>query len=284
MLTFPEKGVDVRFSLPEQPEGTTSEAQNVRLFEALTHRPRGGSRAGISKYVADQVSGTNPIQHLNLIVTASGEALGWSFEGRDMADPNQLGVDFGPTGISNAFDGPAGGGGGGYQPSVSFQSSRRHFILYIATGNPDLSGVVLDDAMEVYLNGNLLGALDFPTGAFYGRMWRTTGVVDPHVLFFVGSGAAIINLSDAHKIQLLANTSTHALDRDFFFLPVGLLPGSNTLRLARTVDRGGHRFMVNLFGITLDLEDDAFIITDNYVLENAAGTQIEHVYNFTVFA
>lgn len=83
-LLFPEKGIDRSQEVSAQPEGTTHTGKNVRLREMLTERNRGGSRAGITKFINERVSGVNSIQHLNFIVSV---------------DPAQVGV------------------GGGYQPN-----------------------------------------------------------------------------------------------------------------------------------------------------------------------
>lgn len=68
-LTFPKLGVDVSTSYAEQREGTTPLGINVRTYEPLTNRARGGQRPGISKFISGQVSGTNVIQELALLVS-----------------------------------------------------------------------------------------------------------------------------------------------------------------------------------------------------------------------
>ena len=128
-LDFPAKGLDLRGPLAEQPPGTTPVGANVRLYESLTNRPRGGSRSGISKYIPGQPNGSTVIQNLAAVVTVSGEALGWSFEGRDFGDIGDLGIDYGPAAISGGPIGPLLGGGGGYQPSISFQEKRVQIVL-----------------------------------------------------------------------------------------------------------------------------------------------------------
>jgi hypothetical protein len=54
-LQFPAKGINLATELILQPILTTPAAVNVRTFEQLTQRGRGGSRPGLSKYVADKV-------------------------------------------------------------------------------------------------------------------------------------------------------------------------------------------------------------------------------------
>ena len=68
-LPFPLKGLDVMARLEAQPPGTTPHGQNVRAFEALTQRGRGGSRPGLEKHIASTVSGVHHIQELMTIVS-----------------------------------------------------------------------------------------------------------------------------------------------------------------------------------------------------------------------
>lgn len=123
-MLFPEKGIDVHYQEEMRTPDTTGMGNNVRAYESLTQRNRGGMRAGITKYMQGQVSGTNLIQHITSITTTSGEALSWAFEGIDFGDAGYLGIDDGPAGFSGVPDGPPFGGGGGYQPSNSFQNDR----------------------------------------------------------------------------------------------------------------------------------------------------------------
>jgi hypothetical protein len=75
-LLFPIKGLDQTSEFEEQPAGTTRLGVNVRAFEALTQRGRGGSRAGLGKYLEDQIpEGPELIQHLNYIVDPTTPAL-----------------------------------------------------------------------------------------------------------------------------------------------------------------------------------------------------------------
>lgn len=78
--TYPVAGIDRQEEFQEQPALTTAVAKNVRAFESLSDRGRGGSRPGISKYLADTVpSGAHLIQHLKVIVDPQGPLTGLSF-------------------------------------------------------------------------------------------------------------------------------------------------------------------------------------------------------------
>lgn len=48
---FPTLGMDITEEFAQQPPATTPDAVNVRGFETLTQRDRGGSRAGYVRYV-----------------------------------------------------------------------------------------------------------------------------------------------------------------------------------------------------------------------------------------
>ncbi len=72
---FPFNGIDVSSEFETQPSGTTVDAVNVRAFEPSTLRLRGGSRPGLSRYINQQVSGENLIQHVAFVVRTDTNAL-----------------------------------------------------------------------------------------------------------------------------------------------------------------------------------------------------------------
>lgn len=74
-LAFPTAGVNISTGYDKQPAQTTPLGRNVRGFETLTNRARGGSRPGLSKYVASRVNGAHLIQHLGLVVSIESGAL-----------------------------------------------------------------------------------------------------------------------------------------------------------------------------------------------------------------
>ena len=51
-FSFPVKGYDENWAYKAQPEGTTPDCLNVRPYDVIAQRLRGGSRPGLSKYVA----------------------------------------------------------------------------------------------------------------------------------------------------------------------------------------------------------------------------------------
>lgn len=53
--TFPTLGIDISTEFNQQPPATTPEAVNVRGFETLTQRDRGGSRSGLIRYPDQQL-------------------------------------------------------------------------------------------------------------------------------------------------------------------------------------------------------------------------------------
>jgi hypothetical protein len=74
-LLFPLLGINLSMEFELQPQGTCAVGSNVRGYEPLTSRARGGSRPGLSKYINQQVSGPNKIQHLNYVVDPDASAL-----------------------------------------------------------------------------------------------------------------------------------------------------------------------------------------------------------------
>lgn len=73
-LYFPTKGIDLSLAYNMQPVGTTETGVNVRAFDQPYQRARGGSREGITRYIAATVSGVNKIQHVNFVVDPQAEA------------------------------------------------------------------------------------------------------------------------------------------------------------------------------------------------------------------
>jgi hypothetical protein len=70
ILPFPVKGLHEAAAFRNQPEATTSDALNVRPFDAIEGRLRGGQRNGVSKYIADPINGANEIQSISQLTTA----------------------------------------------------------------------------------------------------------------------------------------------------------------------------------------------------------------------
>jgi hypothetical protein len=83
LLDFPVRGLDAEREATAQPPGTARDAQNVRAFEALTRRGRGGRRPGLNKYIPETVTGEvgHRVQHLNFVVTAGEDGLYCDGEG-----------------------------------------------------------------------------------------------------------------------------------------------------------------------------------------------------------
>lgn len=137
-MFFPERGVHDGISMNDMPPGFTPDGENVRVYEALTGRGRGGSRAGLGKFIPEQHSGEYEIQHLTSIVTVSTAMLGWSFNGEDQSFPGT----YGGIGFLEQIDGGnfgfPGMGGGGYQPNLLAESR----LVTMGAKNP-VTGVVV---------------------------------------------------------------------------------------------------------------------------------------------
>jgi hypothetical protein len=67
---YPLKGVNENFAYRQQPEGTTPDALNVRAYDPISKRQRGGQRNGLSKYITAAVNGSQPIQAISQLTTA----------------------------------------------------------------------------------------------------------------------------------------------------------------------------------------------------------------------
>ena len=57
-LNFPIKGIHKGAAGSAQPEFTSPDMNNVRPYDALERRVRGGQRPGLSKLYSQQIAGT----------------------------------------------------------------------------------------------------------------------------------------------------------------------------------------------------------------------------------
>ena len=71
LLSFPLRGINITSPQDEQPEGTCVNCQNVRIFDALEGRARGGIRPGLVKYNSSLISGANRIQVIEYATTVA---------------------------------------------------------------------------------------------------------------------------------------------------------------------------------------------------------------------
>lgn len=85
---FPVAGLDVTCEFDRQPPDTTPGAANVRSFDSLQFRNRGGSRFGLSRYVNETVNGVAQIQHLALLVDPQDPALNAPVDQGTVLDPS----------------------------------------------------------------------------------------------------------------------------------------------------------------------------------------------------
>ncbi len=69
-IQFPTGGLVESPPYAAQPPGTTPSALNVRAYDALERRNRGGQRSGVSKLFTDTVSGSSPVQLVDTLVEA----------------------------------------------------------------------------------------------------------------------------------------------------------------------------------------------------------------------
>lgn len=157
-LLFPLLGINLSMEFELQPPGTTAVGKNVRGYEPLTSRARGGSRPGLTKYINQQVSGANKIQHLAYIVDPDASALITSNDpAANTSTPGNIFVPDPSTnnnadglGSRNGTYSPTGGtgtvrsvrqGGSGVQPN------RRKFTPY---NPPPPSGYAYSALLTVY--------------------------------------------------------------------------------------------------------------------------------------
>lgn len=87
-LEFPVSGIDVSVEYGRRPAGTTETGENVRAFDSLEDRQRGGSRPGLTKLVNERVNGDNEVQHLDVLVDPTTPALNAEVDEGAYPDPS----------------------------------------------------------------------------------------------------------------------------------------------------------------------------------------------------
>jgi len=60
-LTFPHKGYHKGSATTSQPPGTSPHLLNVRSYDSLDDRARGGQRPGLDKWSSTNVANSSPI-------------------------------------------------------------------------------------------------------------------------------------------------------------------------------------------------------------------------------
>src|SRR4051812_5943858 len=78
-LLFPAGGIHRRTAYQSMPPYTTPDALNVRPFDVIKQRLRGGSRPGLIKSHYTQLGSGNPIRMLSAVTyVAANELVEWS--------------------------------------------------------------------------------------------------------------------------------------------------------------------------------------------------------------
>lgn len=131
---FPVKGVDMSQAYGRQPQDTTPTGNNVRAYDPITARARGGQRPGLAKYISGVVGLGGVIQELNTIV------------GVGYAAP-------GPTGVQGAVQASAGVTGGTGSQSDTFgqpTTPGNAIIVVVGVANGESPSAVTDAAGNSY--------------------------------------------------------------------------------------------------------------------------------------
>ena len=153
-VQFPVNGIAISSGFfPDRPL-TSQIANNVRSFDAIAERKRGGSRAGVAKYVTQQIPNWttgNPIQHLAQLTILDADLIITSFENYtpDMipdpssnnypdGNPNgSLPTGYGNRNPNNRYIPPTGGAG---MPARNRPSTPRRRIIATASSNLVVEG------------------------------------------------------------------------------------------------------------------------------------------------
>lgn len=148
-IEFPLSGIDLSNPFDLQPPGTTPEGINCRAFEPGTLRARGGSRAGLERYLGVLPTGS-VIQNLEFIVDPQEDALTADYAGEPLApfgveyidDPSSNNfVSRNPSGLSGTTPRRVRKGGSGFAPNrhipAGVGSKKTPVITWAAVGTVD---------------------------------------------------------------------------------------------------------------------------------------------------
>lgn len=167
-LPFPQQGVNTGVEYDQQPPASSPSAVNVRTFD-LTGRARGGSRSGLSRWIDAQVSGSNEIQHMNVVVRTDPAALTYddftlpSF-GYPGAGNGPMGLDFTPLTYDDPGDWP-GSGLSGFPGMISLRLTAPDGTTGIGDGVDDLRIVAtLRRTLDGPMSGKTLQLATSPAG------------------------------------------------------------------------------------------------------------------------
>ncbi len=179
---FPVGGVDVSCEFARQPAATTPDAVNVRSYDTLEARLRGGSRPGLSKWIDERVNGNALIQHLTVLVDPTTLALSAS-----LIPYTVDGTETGPDGKLYRE------GGSGSQPAVS-----------LLAGDIDLEENPFAGAAPAFVQGEAQGFLGDGEDAEF--VFTTNVAVGNTVIFFVCQLAAVapdsVLVTNANAVEL----------------------------------------------------------------------------------
>ncbi len=102
-VLFPLTGIEVTCEFGRQPENTTPAGANVRAYEVITERGRGGSRCGLSRWINQLVNGlSDPVQHLAVLVDPEDPGLNGPSSTIDPSNP-QIGIYIPDISTNNTF-------------------------------------------------------------------------------------------------------------------------------------------------------------------------------------
>lgn len=183
-LLFPISGVDVSAEFEKQRQATCAVGVNVRAFDPLTNRARGGSRVGLSRYLLDQIGGgANVFQELTLLVDPQAQAVGISFPDVPFFDPAVVELDW--TGLTLADGTPnwifLGGSGSYTNKGYKRKNPPPADIAFVQTARANyglgLSAQTVAFPANVAIGDLLVIAVAFYTGGGTGY-GRVAGITD----------------------------------------------------------------------------------------------------------
>ena len=129
-IPFPLRGYSTHEAYDDQPQETSRYLVNVRGYDPVSGRRRGGQRPGMSKYLADQVNGSESIQHVTHVTGVSINEAGGQIcllnedGGKSFSLYNLLGSEFFDDGDETA-----------YSQEYCTAANGKFYVLYQESGN-----------------------------------------------------------------------------------------------------------------------------------------------------
>jgi len=214
-IQFPFGGLNRRYGYQSQPPYTTPDCLNVRPFDSIEDRQRGGMRPGLKKTFAQQIGSGNPIRMLANVTSTSDVIPSWTVEVTNASDFS-LNAVFEKSGLNLIMSTdpvlwPYQPEGLTFTQTITGDASARNIIFKALDGFSSVSSISIKDSyvttfptMSAFLN---LYKLDLSNNLLTGKVPDLSGLVNLEELNIdknnmTGSDVAIETFAKLKKLTV----------------------------------------------------------------------------------